>query len=179
MIERSISDLQFVSSNNPVPTVEIDLDSIPADFLGYDSLVIQALLPIASASPNMKATFYVYEGPSVNFHTQTYSAFIGVAGKESLLEPLFVTFEKIHGIKAKFSDSIVPSTNRRQYHIQEGQVWSPNDQLTWYARSEDELLMLKLPYPHIEDKSEACDINDTNTYIMPFRVSTPTRYRVA
>lgn len=139
MIERSASDLQFVRSREPIPTVEVDLYSFPDgpdDFLCYGDLLVQALQPIASASPKMRASLYVYYGQSVNFHTPTNSAFIGVAGNKKLLEPLLAAFKKISGVKARFSDYIDPSSGRCEFHIQEGRVWCLNtlgDDLTWFA----------------------------------------------
>jgi hypothetical protein len=139
VVERSISDLKFVQTNNPIPTIEIDLNSIPEGWHGYDDFVAETLQVIASGSPKMRATFYVYVGQSINFGNLTHSAFIGVAKKENLLEPLRNAFVNAN-IKCRFGEYINPSTGICEFHIEDGQVWRPIDAGTWYAGITESIL---------------------------------------
>lgn len=104
------ADLKFVRSKSPLPTVEVDLDSIPEEQYGYDTIVSSALSEFAANHPKATATLHVFHGPSVNFHTQTWSAFFGVAGNKKLLDVLHRAFESAHISKVRFSDYIDPST---------------------------------------------------------------------
>ena len=62
MLKRPESELQFVRSRDPLPTVEVDLDCIP----GYGELVTKAMSTIAAKYPKLKATIYVYQGQSMS-----------------------------------------------------------------------------------------------------------------
>jgi hypothetical protein len=83
-LEINENELQISSSRDPLPTVEIDIDSIPENYHGYGDLVVNALAAAASELPKLRATIYVYQGMSINFHQQTQSAFFGVAGNKNL-----------------------------------------------------------------------------------------------
>ncbi len=76
MVEKSVADLNFVSSREPIPTVEVDLDSLPEELDGYGDLIARALQPIASRSPETLASIYVYQGSSCNFGTSTFSRYL-------------------------------------------------------------------------------------------------------
>ena len=93
MLKRPESELQFVRSRDPLPTVEVDLDCIPEELHGYGELVTKAMSAIAAKYPKMRATIYVYQGQSINFHHQTWSAFFGVAGDKKLLDVLLKAFQ--------------------------------------------------------------------------------------
>ncbi len=168
MIEKSVEELNFVHSNNPMPTVEVDIDSIPEQFYGYSDLITQGIKSFVESSPECKATLYIYQGNSVNFHTQTYSAFIGIVGnkKDELLELILKSFQKVSGIQARYSDYITESMGMMQFHIEGGKVWRPSDAMTWETNDDhnDE--------SDIESE-EAVEENDGK------RNSTPLRYRAA
>jgi hypothetical protein len=139
MKEITATSLNFVRSKAPLPTVEVDLDSIPAEQLGYSDLVARALHAFAKTFPSCTATLYVYQGPSSNFHEPTFSAFFGVAGcdKEALLETILRAFRDIAGVKAKMSDYIDSTTAFTEFHVENGTVWRPLDAATWFSDTTD------------------------------------------
>jgi len=121
-----------------MPSVEIDIDSLPSDAFGYADLVQMALVPLAARTPHVRATVYVRQGPSVNFGNPAYCAFFGVAGRQSVLEALYTTFLATPGVRVRYSDEIVESQTIRQYHLEDGEVWRPNDGSLWAAGTEYE-----------------------------------------
>lgn len=133
MIEKNIEELSFVIKGGPIPSVEIDIDSIPSNFSGYDDIVIKALNGIITKNLSVRATIYVYRTISINFLDQTNSAFFGVAGPKSVLRHLCNAFQRIPGLRVRYSDYISPSESICQYHVQDGKVWQPIDALTWFA----------------------------------------------
>ncbi len=139
MIERTTADLNLVRPNDPLPTVEVDLDSIPEELFGYGDLVAQALQQFAASLPEVRATIYVYHGPSVNFHEHTFSAFLGVAGqkKKEMLELILHALRKISGVKVRNSDYIDASMGLSEFHIENGVVWRPSDAVTWYSETQN------------------------------------------
>ena len=186
MTEKSVSDLKFVRSREPIPTVEIDMDSMPEGFFGYTDLVAQALQPIAAASPKMLATLYVYQGPSSNFGEQTFSAFIGVAGPQKLLNPLLSGFKKISGIKARMSDYIDAATGQCEFHVQDGEIWQPIDMLNWFSEKSEhqpavgpdtlDSLLDVWDADEINEADITSEIGSANTIS---RTSSPIRFRAA
>lgn len=118
-------------------TVEIDVDSIPSDHFGYGVFVEQALTGVAERLPTLRATVYVYEGPSINFGNDSHSAFFGVAGDKRVLAALYSVFSSVRGLKARYSDSILASEAICQYHLEDERVWRPLEEGTWYAGEED------------------------------------------
>jgi len=167
MIEKPAVELKFVQTSDPLSTVEVDIDSIPERYYGYSSLVTHALESFAAQHPDCRSTFYVYQGQSVNFHSSTFSAFIGVAGneKDKLLDLLLKSFKRVTGVKARLSDAINPASGICEFHIEDGHVWNPADAITWYA---NELTNDSTPEAQYESDS---DIETRN--------SNPSRYRAA
>lgn len=133
MIERKVTDLHLLRSREPIPTVEVDMDSLPESLFGYGDTVVAALHGIAHASEELRATIYVYQGDSVNFGTYSWSAFIGIDGPMSLLKPILSGFKAIPDVRARLSDSIRASQGLCEFHIEDGRVWRPSDAITWYA----------------------------------------------
>lgn len=184
LIEKPENDLSFVKTKEALPTVEVDLDSIPDTFFGYDSLVANALRPLAK-NPAAVATVYVHQGMSVNFHDPTSSAFFAVAGPKIVLNQILQGFQRVPGIRVRFSDYISTSGTRRQFHVQEGEVWRPLDAITWYSAHDDD----KEAVTGSEDlgdqdsthKAEATDNNDSIAGQHPgiARTSVATRFRRA
>lgn len=138
MIKKSANQLQFVRTNSPMATVEIDVDSIPSDHSGYGRFVEQALADVAERLPSLRATVYVYEGPSINFGDDSESAFFGVAGDKRVLAALYAVFSSVRGLKARYSDSILASQAICQYHLEDERVWRPLEEGTWYAGEGDD-----------------------------------------
>jgi hypothetical protein len=55
-------------------------DSLPDGSSGYAQMVVAALAPLAASDSGLRATVYVYQGPSVNFGNYGYSAFFELPG---------------------------------------------------------------------------------------------------
>lgn len=138
MIEKSINDLEFIDSTSPLPTIEIDIDSIPEEYFGYGDIVGNSLKIFAEKNKKIDASIYVYQGMSVNFHDNTFSAFFGVDSKKNIeiIDHLLIEFKKIKEIKARLSDYIMASDSLLEFHVENGTVWRPADAETWYAVSE-------------------------------------------
>lgn len=132
MSSRPTAELDFVQSNEPLATVEVDIDSIPHEFCGYSDIVARGLERFA-ASARSTATVYVFQTDSVNFHEQTYSAFFAVAGKGDALKLLYAAFESVAGLRVRYSDYTSSRSGVAQFHIQDGLVWQPEDDLSWYS----------------------------------------------
>lgn len=130
MIEKQVLELHFVRPTDPIPTVELDRDSVPS----YGSLVVRALEAV-KFSPKDRITIYVYMSTSINFHETTNSAFFGVAGSKSgaVLKKMLAAFSSEKGARARFSDYINASTATRDFHVEDGRVWRPIDAVTWAA----------------------------------------------
>lgn len=122
-----------------MPTVEIDVDSLPEGHFGYSDLVESALAPLATANSGLRVTVYVYEGPSVNFGDYGHSAFIGVAGSSLALPALHSAFSGVSGVKVRHSDQISQSQALRQYHLEGGRFWIPEEEHVWCADGEEEV----------------------------------------
>ena len=132
MQEKPVQEMKFVKSQDAIPTVEVDIDSIPSSEY-FDDLLFVALKQYAASNPKTTATLYVYESQSTNFHEPTYSAFVGIAGTDKLLPVALNAFRKIEGVRARYSDYIGISQGQPKFQIQEGDVWQPSDALTWYS----------------------------------------------
>mgnify|MGYP000411231334 CR=1 FL=1 len=175
MIEKSATDLNLVRPNAPLPTVEVDIDSIPEELFGYGDLVANALQSFATSSSELRATIYVYQGLSVNFHESTFSAFFGVAGqkKKELIDLLLQSFRSVSGVKARNSDYIDSSMGLSEFHIENGVVWRPLDAATWSSKIQN------LNDEKIDDGE---DIVVSQEHIQPevsTRNSSPVRFRAA
>ena len=181
MLKRSEGELQFVKSREPLPTVEIDLDCIPEELHGYGDLIANAITPVAARSLNMRATVYVYQGPSINFHQQTWSAFFGVAGDKKLLDALLNAFRGAKLANVRFSDYIDPSTATREFHVQDGHVWRPFEAGTWYSDSQNEEEDNLIVDADADADAETDDLDNSlpETEAATARLSNPSRLRVA
>lgn len=171
MLKRQSSELQFIKPNAPMPTVEIDIDSIPEGLHGYGDLLTQALASVAQESIKLTATIYVYQCMSSNFGNPSWSAFFGVAGDKKLLKTLFNAFQDAKVAQVRMSDYIESSMAINEFHIQDGYIWRPLEEGTWYAKMED------IPEPEssvvIEIEESECSIKNLS------RSAIPTRFRAA
>lgn len=131
MTSRREDELNIVKSRDPIPSVEVDLDSIPDELCGYQDIVLSALKKIVTVNPKLHASIYVYESVSVNFGQPGYSVFFGFAGGEKPLLSLVTTFKKIEGVKVRASDFIETRKSVCQFHIEEGEVWYPQEVCVW------------------------------------------------
>lgn len=137
MIRKSISELHFIEATAPMPTVEFDVDSLPEGVSGYSDLVESALIRLAAATQDLKATVYVLEGPSVSFGGYGHSAFFAAVGSKLVLPALYDSLCNISGLKIRHSEPIRPSQTQRQYHIERGLLWSPENEQMWCADGEE------------------------------------------
>lgn len=137
--DKPISELKFIRTNDSLPTVEVDLDSLPKDYHGYKKIVDQVLREFIARYPESVMTVYIYRTQSVNFiDHMCFSAFIGVAGRkkpqEKLLDMLLNAFNNIVGVNARFSDYIDTKIGVCEFHIEYGNVWYPVDAETWSSK---------------------------------------------
>ena len=166
--------MSLVLSKASLSTVEVDMDSIPEKFYGYDRVVISAIEQHAKKNKSIRATIYVYQGPSVTFHEQTFSAFFGVAGSSKFLKLIYDGFDKVPGVRVRYSDDIDASTATREFHIQDGIVWQPSDYEKWFTHDgtdkaetddwevDDSEEQVKLvPVSVSEQQAEVADTNPT------------------
>ena len=136
MQEKSVDQLAFVKTPRAIPTIEIDIDSIPEKIF-IDDLIYAALIKYSEKRPKLLATIYIYEAQSVNFHETTFSAFIGIAGPEKLLPVIFNAFEAIAGARFRYSDYIDIDQGMPKFHIENGEIWRPTDSITWHSGPSD------------------------------------------
>lgn len=139
MIQRSMSTLNLVTSRDPMPTVEIQTESLEDQGLVFNKIISSALMRYAVNNPTSKATVYMYGTMSVNFHTAGWSEFLIVAGDQKVLKVLSDTFSRFPQVQSRFSDYIAPNQGIQAFHVEDGLLWRPEDAITWYADSpEDE-----------------------------------------
>jgi len=178
VLEKKISELNFKCTNDILPTVEVDLGSIPEEYQGYKKIVDQVLFDFISESPQAVITIYVYQTESVNFiDHMAYSAFFGIAGKrklqEKLLDRLLAAFNHITGVNARFSDYINTTIGICEFHIENELVWQPIDSTMWSATDkEDEEDVIN----NIEAEGETDSMDNDEDAL---RSAIPTRYRAA
>lgn len=135
MIKRAISELHFVKGGDPMPTVEVQVESLEGQGLILGQIVSSALTCFAANNPASKATIYRYSTMSVNFHEQGWSEFLIVAGSEKILKALNGAFSSLPGVKSRYSDYIAPSEGIPAFHLEDGLLWEPEDSITWYSAS--------------------------------------------
>lgn len=130
---RSSSSLYLATSSQPLPTIEVDLGSIP-EGESFSSLLGDSLGRIAES--DVTATVYVYFTQSVNFHEPTNSAFIVTVGGAKFLDHIHDHLT-VPGLRLRFSDYLQPSRGTPFAHLEEGTVWRPLDDAdNWYADAE-------------------------------------------
>lgn len=134
-MHKSALELHFNRPKNPIPTVEVDIDSIPDTAGEFPDVLLLALAGCLKQNASFVATIYTYLVPSVNFNAPTYSAFIGVAGPDSVLKGINNYFSAVKGTQVRFSDYIDPHQSIQQHHLEDGQIWSQREAGTWYAES--------------------------------------------
>ncbi len=183
---KEASELSLCDSKSPVPTVELDLDSLPENIYGYDDLVFTTLSRLAKNKDSLKATVYVYQGPSVNFHEQSFSAFFGVAGNQTkrVLESIYSAFKPLAGVKCRYSDYIKTSDGICEFHVENGIAWRPSDATTWHTndgqQTEGEESAEGLDALSIRSDEQLMDEpGQKGDLDLPKQVEDPLRYRAA
>ncbi|WP_325949156.1 hypothetical protein [Pseudomonas putida] len=74
MIKKSVTELAFVNSKSPLPTVEVDSQSIEDAGFSIYRTVMQVLTQLAEQDASLRATLYMYGTVSVNFREPCWSA---------------------------------------------------------------------------------------------------------
>lgn len=127
---RSAQTLELQSSDEPRPTVEIDLGSIP-EGESLQSLLRDAL--IESAQTGQISTLRAYFTHSINFHVPTSSAFVMALGTANVLQRLYEGLQLVTGLRMRYSDYVVGSRGEPLAHLEDGTLWLPLDVENWYA----------------------------------------------
>ncbi|MGF6596286.1 hypothetical protein P3T23_000993 [Paraburkholderia sp. GAS448] len=187
MTTKAASELNFKKSSEAIPTVEIDTDSVSD--LERMRTIRRTLASLAGNNPGMRATIYVHATVSFNFHEMTNSDFIGVVGPISILQALQAELSRLPGARSRLSDYISTRESAMVYHLENGNLWVPEDARTWSiveAQSEGDVSSLQ---SFDEDDSEAAAvvIEDTeealpegdDVDLKGFRIESPARYRAA
>ncbi|QCQ88294.1 hypothetical protein D7H65_11115 [Pseudomonas aeruginosa] len=133
MIRKTVSELAFVNSGSPLPTVEIDSDSIENAGFSIHHTVMQVLTRLAEQDASLRATLYLYVSTSINFHEPGFSEFLLVAGPKKVLLALGAGFERLPAVKSRFSDYVSTASALRAFHVEGGLVWKQEDANTWYS----------------------------------------------
>lgn len=133
MIRKTVSELDFVNSGSPLPTVEIDSDSIENAGFSIHHTVMQVLTRLAEQDASLRATLYLYVSTSINFHEPGFSEFLLVAGPKKVLLALGAGFERLPAVKSRFSDYVSTASALRAFHVEGGLVWEQEDANTWYS----------------------------------------------
>nr|WP_242070704.1 hypothetical protein [Pseudomonas mohnii] len=138
MIKKSVTDLAFVNSRTPLPTVEVDSESVEAAGCSIYRTVMEVLSKLAADDSTLRATLYLYGTVSVNFREPCWSEFLLVAGPEKVLMALGAGFERLSGVKSRYSDYVPSSEAVRTFHVEDGFVWEKEDASTWYSHGQKE-----------------------------------------
>lgn len=133
MLKKSVRELNLVRGGEPLPTIEIHIDSVEEQGLHFGLIVSKTLADFAAKSPSAVATVYSYGTMSVNFHEAAWSEFLIVAGNAKVLKALADAFASYSKIKSRYSDYIAPSDGRASYHIEGGRLWEVEDAFNWYS----------------------------------------------
>ncbi|GAD63437.1 hypothetical protein [Aquipseudomonas alcaligenes] len=137
MIRKSVSELAFVNSGSPMPTVEVDSDSIENAGFSFHHTVMQVLTRLAEQDASLRATLYLYVSASSNFREPGWSEFLLVAGPRKVLLALGAGFERLPAVKSRFSDYVSSAAALRAFHVEGGLVWEPEDANTWYSNGQN------------------------------------------
>lgn len=129
----SPKQLNFLRPRESIPTVEVDIDSLPDGNGGCAELLRSALSSLAARNPKLVGTIYIMVGGSVSFGSRTVSAFIGVAGPKRLLPAVFDALQRLGSVRVRYGEEIDQADGRLEVHIQDGLVWLCEDDATWYA----------------------------------------------
>lgn len=187
MTTKPASELNFKKSSEPIPTIEIDTDSMSD--LERMRIIRRTLASLASKDSSMRATIYVHATVSFNFHEMTNSDFLGVAGPLSILQALQSELSRAPGARSRLSDYISTRESATAYHLEQGNLWVPEDALTWSSvedRSEeggrsphslagDDAGTENVVSEEAEDKLP----EDDEVSLKAFRVESAARYRAA
>lgn len=128
-MEKTIDALKIVETNSPMPTIEIDIDSATDD--NHREIIEDSLCSYAEKNPEVTASIYDYISQSVTFGRHTNSIFFVVAQSQALLKYIHSKLEDEHSINIRYGDYMPPSKARLAYHIENGQAWRRDDEVTF------------------------------------------------
>ncbi len=130
-MEKAAHELRYVGGPKPLPTIEIDVDSLDPDGPDVADIVRDALAKHAAAHPSLRATAYMYFTPSVNFGEMTSSEFVIVAGPKRVFDVVLASFKLMKNVRCRPSDMIKPELHMAIAHVEKGALWVPLDAITW------------------------------------------------
>jgi len=133
MLKKSVRELNLVGGREPLPTIEIQADSVEEQGLYFGQIVTKALASFAAQNPSTVATIYSYGTMSMNFHEAAWCEFLIVAGNAKVLKALATAFASYPKVKSRYSDYIAPSDGRATYHVEGGRLWEVEDAFNWYS----------------------------------------------
>lgn len=124
--------LNIKTSLNKIPTIEVDLASLPdnADYRSFSAAVLNLL---GENYPDLTLTFYSYLTKSLNFiGRETDSVFLGISGAdENMLHLILSGYNSFPGIEVRFSDYIPASVDLLDIHLENGKVYARTNQGVW------------------------------------------------
>lgn len=131
--------LRLKHSHSPLPTIELDLDSLhSAGFNEGFGFVTHPLASFATKHESLVATIYIYEGYSVNFRPPHNAVWFGVSGKK--MWDILTIIEhslKRRGARARSAEYIHFKKDWTVFHIEDGRVWQKYDGEGWWYTDED------------------------------------------
>ncbi|MDN8617287.1 hypothetical protein [Variovorax ginsengisoli] len=189
MIHCNASELNVRSSRNPLPALEVKVDSLEERDIDFCATVAKALADFVLAHPDAHATVYLYGTMSVNFHEPAWSEFLIPLGDKRLMQVLEDAFRRLGDVPTRQSDYVSPAQGSAMFHLEGGHVWEPEDALTWLAReAQDETSATVVEDdstgPATTDDSEGQDWDldipmEGAVAAEPRRSEQPTRFRQA
>lgn len=134
IVRKSARELKFIEAREPLPSVEVQSDSLEQQGLYLGRVVEEALSRYAAQHPSAVATVYLSGMMSLNFINEPgWSEFLVVAGEKAVLRVLGDTFSSLRNVRSRYSDYILPGAGSATYHIEAGRLWQAEDVLTWYS----------------------------------------------
>lgn len=130
-MKKAAHELNYVKSLGPLPTIEVDVDSLDPGGPTVADIVREAFAKRAVAQPALRATAYMYFTPSVNFGEMTSSEFVIVAGPRAVFDAVLASFRGIRGVRCRPSDMIKPELHMAIAHAEKGSLWVPLDAINW------------------------------------------------
>lgn len=167
VVRRATHELNFIKGKDPLPTVEVNVESVEAQGLSFPKIVCEALDHFAKKNPKVRATVRLHGTMSVNFRQLGWSEFLAVAGPNTVLNALSDAFACIPGVKSRYSDYLDPKQGRRTFHIEDGLLWEIEDAMSWFSSStakDEESQTPDLLADGLEDDSVACALLDESEH---------------
>jgi hypothetical protein len=183
---RPANQLNFRKTSDPIPSIEIDTDSI--EDLERMRTIRRTLASLANHDTKTRATIYVHATVSFNFHEMTNSDFIGVVGPMPVLQRLQSEFSRVPGARVRFSDYISTRDSVMAYHLEDGALWVPEDAVTWCSVDAPASTNTDSAEPASSESGSEQELSDGFDEDFPdedavdlkgLRIESPARYRAA